>query len=89
MRHVLAVALAWSTVLAAQPGREHAVEAALKRAIPEEPGELRHHFALADYYQRAGRPGPADQVLREALALDPLSSRSTRWMATRTLSPRR
>ncbi|MGE0463278.1 MAG: hypothetical protein AB7Q16_18095 [Vicinamibacterales bacterium] len=73
MRHVLAVALAWSTVLAAQPGRDDAVEAALKRAIQEDPGELRHRFALADYHQRAGRRGPADQVLRESLVLDPLS----------------
>jgi hypothetical protein len=48
-------------------------EVELRKAIEAEPRDLKHYFALADYFAGRERAHEADAVLRDALALDPLS----------------
>jgi hypothetical protein len=48
-------------------------EAELRAAITAEPGDLARYFALADYFERRLDSDRADDVLKEALGVDPSS----------------
>lgn len=73
---VWALIALWPALAAAQGRAPHEAdprESALRAAIAAEPGELQHYRALANFYRRQSRLDRADLVLREALAVDPLS----------------